>query len=112
MDADGDGKITLAEMQASRVDRVMQADANHDGKVSRAEFTAAMQERMARFGGGGPEGAQGGADAAFARLDLNGDGYITKDEVVKATAQRFEAMDTSHKGYITVDEMHQMRGGR
>ena len=88
------------------------ADANHDGKVSKAEFIAAMQARMAERGGDGPQGAAGFAAAAFARMDLNGDGYITKDEIAKATAQRFAAMDTAHKGYVTADEMRQSRGGR
>ncbi len=45
-------------------------------------------------------------------MDLNNDGFIAKDEIAKATAQRFAAMDTAHKGYVTADEMRQSRGGR
>jgi len=110
-DANGDGKITLAEFQASRVQRMMQADTDHDGRVSKAEFVAMMQARMARFGGQG--GGQGpDVNAMFAREDLNGDGFITPDEIEQSAAHRFAAMDTDHKGWLSPDEMHEGRGGR
>ena len=111
-DTNGDGKITLAEMQASRVARMMQADTNHDGKISKAEFVTSMQQRAARWGGNGGGGPPGGIDEMFKRQDLNGDGYITKAEIEQATAQRFARMDTAHKGYLTPDEMHEGRPGR
>ena len=101
------GKVTLAQMQQRRVERLMQADANGDGKVSKEEFAAAMQQRMARFGGGAG-GAGPNVDAMFARQDLNGDGFITKEEIETSTAQMFARMDPNHTGYV---DMGQFRGG-
>jgi len=109
-DANGDGKITLAEFQAARVARMIKADTDHDGRISKAEFVAMMQARMARFGGQG--GGQGpDVNAMFAREDLNGDGYITPDEIEQSAARRFAAMDTDHKGWLSPDEMREGRGG-
>ncbi len=118
-DANGDGKITLQEMQSARESRLMQADANADGKISKDEYLAYVKDRMARFGGGrGPGGGPGGGrfggggpggspEDRFMQLDQNSDGFVTKAEIDKATATQFAAMDTDHKGYIS---MSQMRG--
>jgi len=68
IDADGDGFITREEMDAYREARRedMQAmrfpDRNGDGVVDRAEYEAAARER-------------------FDKLDANGDGVLTEDEV-------------------------------
>lgn len=51
-DADGDGAVTLAEMQAGAVQRFDRADADKDGKLTKAEREA-MQGRR------GGEGARG-----------------------------------------------------
>ena len=108
-DANGDGKITLAEMQAGRVDRMMKMDADHDGKVSEAEFAAGMKARMAERGGDAGSGPDPGA--MFQRTDLDGDGFITKAEVEQATAKRFARMDADNKGYVTPDQMSRRHGG-
>src|SRR5476649_927878 len=102
IDANGDGKITLAEYQASRVTRTMRADTDHDGKISKAEFTAMVQKRMARQGDGGeaPD-----IDAMFDRQDIDGDGFITKDEIEHAAARRFDMMDTAHRGWIAPNQL-------
>ena len=41
-DADGDGKVTLAEFKASRAAQMMRMDTDRDGKVSKSEFQAGM----------------------------------------------------------------------
>ena len=107
-DANGDGKITLAEYQASRVERAMRADTDHDGRISKAEFTAMIQKRMARGGGNGeaPD-----IDAMFDRQDINGDGYITKDEIEHAASRRFDMLDTAHQGWITAGQLEEGRRG-
>ena len=117
----GDQKITLAEFQQRRVDRIMRDDANSDGKVSKDEFVQAMQARIAerqQNGGGDDSGGapdpQAIADRIFPRMDTNGDGFITKDEVQKSSADQFAKIDTAHKGYVTRDEMRAQfanRGG-
>ena len=108
-DANGDGKITLAEMQASRVDRMMKMDTDHDGKVSLAEFAAGMKARMAERGG--DAGAGPDPSAMFQRTDLDGDGFITKAEIEQSTAKRFARMDADNKGYVTADQMGHRHGG-
>ena len=72
MDKNGDGFITADEM-SGRAGRgpgggLMSADTDHDGKISRAEFMAQSAER-------------------FAKLDANGDGQISGDEM-KAMMER------------------------
>ncbi len=66
LDKNGDGFITADELgdMAGRGPGggVMAADTDHDGKVSHAEFIAL-------------------AKARFAKLDANGDGQITPDEM-------------------------------
>ncbi len=52
LDADGDGSITLAEMEATSVRMFGKSDANGDGKLAGEELTRAPQ-------GGGPGGGQG-----------------------------------------------------
>jgi len=117
----GDEKITLAQFQQRQVDRIMRDDANKDGKVSKDEFVAAMKariaERQAQNGGGDDSGApapdpEAIADRVFTRMDTNGDGFITKDELEKSAAAQFAQLDTDHKGYVTRDEMRARFAGR
>ena len=100
------GKMTLAQAEQHSLERLQRADANHDGKVSKAEFMAAVQQRMAARGGVQPP--VGFADQMFARQDVNGDGFITQEEVKASTAQTFARLDPNHTGYV---DMSQMRGG-
>ena len=115
----GDEKITLAQFQQRQVDRIMRDDANSDGKVSKDEFVQAMQQRIAerqQQNGGDDSGAapdpQAIADRIFTRMDTNADGFITKDELEKSAADRFNRIDTQHKGYVTRDEMRAQFRGR
>ena len=81
MDKNGDGQIASDEMgrMAGRGSGggMMAADTDHDGKISHAEFTAQ-------------------AAAHFAKLDANGDGQISGDEM-KAVMERMpDAMGGRH----------------
>jgi Ca2+-binding EF-hand superfamily protein len=82
MDKNGDGVITADEMggMAGRGPGggLMAADTIHDGKISHAEFAAQ-------------------AAARFARLDANGDGQISPDEM-KATMERMHEAMGGHRG--------------
>jgi Ca2+-binding EF-hand superfamily protein len=72
MDKNGDGFITADEIGGKGGNGpgggLMAADTDHDGKISRAEFIAQSTER-------------------FAKLDANGDGQISGDEM-KAVMER------------------------
>jgi hypothetical protein len=66
LDTDGDGKLSIAEVQASGRDRLIERlkalDTDHDGFVSQAEYDA-------------------GSVASFKKMDANGDGFLTPDEM-------------------------------
>lgn len=70
LDANGDGKLTAAEMtqlpQVVKRQRLDQIDTNHDGKIEKSEFEAQATAR---------------ADRMFAKMDANGDGSISADEM-------------------------------
>lgn len=52
LDADGDGKLTPAELEAARgrmrFDDLGEVDSNHDGDISADELTAALKARVER----------------------------------------------------------------
>ena len=71
------------DFQAMQAKRFAEMDSNHDGKVSKEEMLAFMAKKDA-------ERAQKRAqfvDAMFKRLDTNGDGELTQDELAKAHGQ-------------------------
>ncbi|MEI9926672.1 MAG: ca2+ sensor protein [Sphingomonas sp.] len=67
VDTDGDGTISLAEMQAQATERFDRVDTNHDGKIDQAERDAARERMMAmmrdRRGPGGEAPPPPPADA-------------------------------------------------
>lgn len=99
MDANGDGRVTAEEVQAARAAartefmarRFAALDSDGDGMISRAEFEAGHTGRGG-FGRGGHgrgemagdgftrEQAESRAAAMFARMDANGDGYVTPED--------------------------------
>lgn len=75
----------------------MMADANKDGKLSKAEVTTA-------------------AEQMFAKMDLNGDGKVTKEEREALRQKRFDdrfaKMDADHNGQISKAEFQAQREAR
>lgn len=41
----------------------------------------------------------------FAKMDVNHDGKISKDEMIKGHADKFSAMDLNKDGFLTLEEM-------
>lgn len=114
LDADKDGKISAAEMEAFRAARVTAVDTDGDGKLSAAELSAMHLARM-----------QARADAMAARMierhDADGDGLLTAAEfATPPSPQRmFERADTDGDGALSEAEiaaarerMAEMREGR
>jgi Ca2+-binding EF-hand superfamily protein len=100
MDADKDGKVTKAEIEAFRAARFAQADANKDGSLSPEEMAAAHDSMM----------AQRKADREakmFKRMDKDGNGLISQDEMpIPPNADKmFDRMDTDGDGAISQAEL-------
>ncbi|MBO0720582.1 MAG: EF-hand domain-containing protein, partial [Blastocatellia bacterium] len=70
--------------QHGRGGAMMRMDTNNDGKISREEWKGKPEE--------------------FDKIDKNGDGFITKEELAESRRNRFEEMDTNNDGKISRDE--------
>jgi len=97
-DANGDQKLTKAEMYQARGKRASEIDTNNDGTIDAAEMDAARKEqrlkRMERF---------------LSRLDTDGDGVVTTEEYARAGVHHMQRMDKDRDGAVTLEEMTQMR---
>lgn len=111
IDADKDGQITQAEMDAYKAQRAAELDGDKDGFISADEMAAGMMARMAermttmarhrlvdqdKDGDGKvslAEMAEGpGEGQLFSRADANGDGALTEDEIAAVRARMEEGM--------------------
>lgn len=106
-DANGDGKVTLAEFKTSRVAMMMRADASKDGKLSKAEMEAVGGKRA----GKGGEDGKGGSGRMFGMMDANRDGFLTASEIEKMVERRFSRMDVNGDGALSAAEMQAGRKG-
>ncbi|MEM1236837.1 MAG: EF-hand domain-containing protein [Pseudomonadota bacterium] len=108
LDADGNGEVTRAEMEAFAAARFAAVDIDGDGSLSAEELVAArsadnadrMERRINRF---------------LERADDNGNGKLELEEMgpseERATA-RFERLDTDGSGGISEAEMEAAKEGR
>jgi Ca2+-binding EF-hand superfamily protein len=110
MDADKDGKLTAAEIDARLVKSAeakiellkkerdaafAKFDANKDGTITRAEF-----DEHAKL----PTVKQPDAKPFLERFDADKDGSITLEEFRGPTLANFEAMDANKDGTVTPAE--------
>lgn len=94
-------------------------DANHDGQVTRAEFSAGFADAILTVynqpatGSVNAEqwsGIERARTSAFAALDRNHDGRLTRDEMTSGPARDavvnriFDRIDKNHDGVISVEE--------
>jgi len=119
LDQNGDGWVTEDEVPQERqrfFDLMMErGDQNQDGKLTQEEFTASLNVggRSSQFGEGRSMG--GGErrfdpERMFERLDSNGDGEITPDEIPQRV-QRMMQLDRNGDGVLTREELSQGPGG-
>lgn len=120
LDADGDGVVSLQEFQAAGAERFAALDADGDGRISAEEF-AAGRRGPARAAGDKSDGRHAGPRAErmqqfraqyFAKLDADGDGYVSRAEFDQQHMARFNALDANGNGVIDADERPARRGMR
>jgi Ca2+-binding EF-hand superfamily protein len=99
LDADKDGKVTEAEIEASRTARVTAADSNGDGLMSADELAAMQLAEMS-------ERAKARATEMIARMDSDGDGLLSAAEMAAGPGQgkMFDRIDADGDGAITREE--------
>ena len=97
VDADGDGAVTQAEIDAYRTAQVGGADADGDGSLALEEFQTLWLERMR------PRMVD-----AFQNLDEDGDGQITEAELDSRVDRMVARLDRDGDGALTLQD----RGAR
>lgn len=105
LDADGDGAISLAELQNAGAARFAEMDTDGNGALSSAARAAEMADRAAEM---------------IARMDENGDGELQADEMKPRgrgdhAGRMFGHMDADADGLISEEEYDaagEGRGGR
>jgi Ca2+-binding EF-hand superfamily protein len=102
-DANGDGKISLEEYQAAATARFQKIDTQNKGTVSAAQIANSPNaaKRMERR-----------AEGLVQHLDTAGTGYVTQDEFVTAAKTRFAKLDRNGDGKLTPDELGPPRSGK
>ncbi|KEP69804.1 histidine kinase [Thioclava dalianensis] len=104
LDTNGDGKISLAEIQAKRAAEAKSLDANGDGKISEQEL---MDFEMAKA----KTRIEARVKARFAARDLNGDGELSAAELMvhPLPTRVFERMDRDGDGALSPEEIKAAR---
>jgi hypothetical protein len=107
IDANKDGKVTLAEAKAAEKTRFAAIDADKDGRLTTQELEA---HRASMHGDkpANPERAhkhKGRGAKIFAKVDANGDGAIDATESAAKAEKMFARMDDNGDGVVTKDEI-------
>ncbi len=110
IDADKDGKITEAEIEAHRAAEFKAADTNADGMLSAEEMAARELARMQAR-------ATERATRMIEEMDDNADGSLSAEEMNQTVRERrFSQMDTDGDGAVSKAEaeavMERFAGGR
>lgn len=115
-DKDGDGKLTKSEVPERMQGLFARADGNKDGVLTEDELRKSastprpqMAGRRGEGEGGGPRGRR--MDPVTAALDVDQDGVITSDEW-NAAAESLAKLDKNGDGQLTEDELRPNFGGR
>ncbi len=127
-DKDDDGKLTKEELPERMQSMMARIDTNKDDVIGREELVAAAKARMgsdrpqqgrpAPEGRGGPPQRQVSADQMLQRMDRDGDGFISSEELPEFLKGRMESLDKNSDGKLDKSELESMaaqmrnRGGR
>lgn len=97
LDADGNKAISRDEFVTHSADKFKKADTDGNGNISAAEFNAFMDEERERR-------RQMMQERMFKRMDANGDGQISREEMEAHATKMFERMDRNSDGQLTEDD--------
>jgi hypothetical protein len=102
MDTNGDGMVSAGEHSAGAKQKFDAMDANHDGNVTAAEMDARHQARM-KEGKATMPMAMSSAEK-IKTMDSNGDGMLSAAEHSAGAQRRFSEMDANHDGNLSQTE--------
>ncbi len=103
-DTNKNGKLERSEVARMPDEKFKAIDTNKDGALSKEELKAGFAAHH------GEHGAKGEGHDMFSAADTNKDGKLTAAEVQAAGDARFKKMDKNGDGVITKDEMPEHRG--
>lgn len=111
-DANSDGFITTAEIEAARKVRFDERDTNKDGFLTKDELSAHMQSKAAEHGKDiDAAKMEKRLDRMFDRADANDDGKIAFSEMPQRDASKLmERVDTDKDGKISKAEAEAVKG--
>ena len=95
-DADHDGTLTRAELEAGIKADFAAADANHDGKLDEDETRAVNEQRWSE-----------GQSTTSTLVDWNHDGVVDFNEFAGTARSLFEELDKDGDGRLSPKEMGQ-----
>lgn len=109
IDSNDDGRVSSSEHEVYARKLFDQIDVDGDYKLTIAEIAASRSKffRHVSAGAGGIFGASTlSAAEQIQRIDANGDGVISRDEHANAAAAKFQAMDIDHNGELSEGEFY------
>lgn len=106
-DANGDGRVGRAEVEALRVEEFAFRDRNSDGFLD-LEDASPTRRRIAEMhaeNGVAGDGRGGRRGDRMARLDSDEDGRISRAEFLAAPNPLFDRLDSDDDGVVTAEEI-------